>query len=175
MRAQGIYGYSVLQYEKQGDGFRDPRGYDPQILACFGTHDTPTLEGYRTGRDIEWWQELGWISEDEAVAGREARAHDVAGIAALMPKAENLSAAAHGALAAGPAALISVQLDDILGQVEAQNLPGTIDQHPNWRRSYGITPEQLAAHDGLNDMAEWMRSAGRAPLALGEKESNYEH
>lgn len=161
MRGQGIYGYSVLQYEKQDGGFRDPASYDPRILACFGTHDTPTLEGYRQGTDIGWWQKLGWIDEGKAARERETRKRDVEAIRALAPD-EDFSLAAHGALAASPAALVSVQLDDILGNTEAQNLPGTIDEHPNWRRAYGIQPDQADDLPGVNGIADRMQSNGRA-------------
>jgi 4-alpha-glucanotransferase len=46
-----------------------------------------------------------------------------------------------------------VQLDDALGRVEQQNLPGTIDEHPNWRRRYAVAVDALAAHAGLTAIA----------------------
>ena len=42
--------------------------------------------------------------------------------------------AVHRFLAATPCRLLSVQIDDALGDREQANLPGTIDEHPNWRR-----------------------------------------
>ena len=42
-----------------------------------------------------------------------------------------------------PAQLVSVQLDDVFGEVEAQNLPGTINEHPNWRRRSPISVEEF--------------------------------
>src|SRR5204863_7061809 len=40
-------------------------------------------------------------------------------------------------------ALAIVPLEDIIGSVEQPNLPGTIDQHPNWRRRYRLPADQL--------------------------------
>jgi (1->4)-alpha-D-glucan 1-alpha-D-glucosylmutase len=42
--------------------------------------------------------------------------------------------AVHAFLAAAPSALMMVQLEDVAGEVEQANMPGTVDEHPNWRR-----------------------------------------
>ena len=36
--------------------------------------------------------------------------------------------------AAPPATLVLLPIEDALGQAEQPNLPGTCDEHPNWRR-----------------------------------------
>ena len=36
--------------------------------------------------------------------------------------------------ARSPAGLALIPVEDLLGLAEQPNLPGTIDQHPNWRR-----------------------------------------
>ncbi|HMB48527.1 MAG TPA: 4-alpha-glucanotransferase, partial [Afifellaceae bacterium] len=71
LKDSGIYSYSVLQYEKTRLGsFRKPARLPAHSLACFATHDTPTLEGFVKARDIDWWQKLDWIDERE---GRKLR------------------------------------------------------------------------------------------------------
>lgn len=185
MRGQGFYGYSVLQYERNDHGgFRDPQSYDPRILACFGTHDTPTVYGFQKGWDIDWWQKLGWISESDAEDAHRNRASDVQLAAAIDADDEGLhdsdpearfSRSVHRALANSPAALVSVQLDDILGNVDAQNLPGTIDQYPNWRRQYATTPDLLANEPGLISISKWMRQGGRTPPGTLAEENLDEH
>ena len=37
-------------------------------------------------------------------------------------------------VAQAPGPLAIVPLEDIMGTTEQPNLPGTIDEHPNWRR-----------------------------------------
>ncbi|MEM8701180.1 MAG: 4-alpha-glucanotransferase [Pseudomonadota bacterium] len=158
--ARGLYGYSVLQYEKEPDGsFREPAHLRPHGLACFATHDTPTLYGYCAGRDIDWWQRLGWVDADGAGHLREERR---SAVAALVPDGSEPGPAIHARLAHSPVAMTSVQLDDILQEEEAQNLPGTIDEHSNWRRIYGAWLETLGALPELNGTAELMQAAGRA-------------
>lgn len=179
MADAGLYGYTVLQYEKHHDGhFRQPQELRPRSLACFGTHDTPTLRGFREGHDIDWWQKLGWTDADAAAAARAQRTRETAELTATaqgaqeMLSPEEVAAEIHGALAASPCALVAVQLDDILNIREAQNLPGTIDEHPNWRRRYPMCAQDIALQNTLTPTAEIMARAGRgAPPQDTEKDT----
>ncbi|MEO0977278.1 MAG: 4-alpha-glucanotransferase [Pseudomonadota bacterium] len=163
LSARGLYSYSVLQYEREADGsFRDPAHLRPHSLACFATHDTPTLYGYCAGRDIDWWQKLGWV--DAAGAGR-LREDRRSAVATLVPDGAEPGTSIHTRLAHAPVAMASVQLDDMLKEEEAQNLPGTIDEHSNWRRIYGASLEMLGTVPELNDTAGLMQAAGRAQIS----------
>lgn len=157
MRGHGFYGYSVLQYEKDDTGaFRTSDAGSPQVLSCFATHDTPTVKGFETGGDIDWWEKLDWVDADAATAIRETRKADV-----TRNSDGDFAESVHRLLAQSNACLAAVQLDDVLGAVEAQNLPGTIDEHPNWRRKYDVTLAELETSPALSAMAALMRDAGR--------------
>jgi 4-alpha-glucanotransferase len=158
MRDHGFYGYSVLQYEKDHEGnFRDPNDIPAQVLSCFATHDTPTVKGYEIGRDIDWWQKLDWIDETSAEHMRHERSTQVA----AFSHGTNFQTSIHALLARSNAELVAVQLDDILGVAEAQNLPGTIEQHPNWRRKYDVSLSELPDHAQLIKAASLMRASNR--------------
>src|SRR3546814_3616813 len=73
-----------------------------------------------------------------------------------------LAEALHRLLARSSSTLVAVQLDDALGAVEQQNLPGTVDEHPNWRRRYRVAVEALAAHPGLRALAALLGPPDRA-------------
>ncbi|CAN0459429.1 unnamed protein product, partial [Scytosiphon promiscuus] len=126
MRARGLYSYSVLQYEKNQDGqINRPDKLRPSSLACFGTHDTPTLKGYFEGRDIDWWQKLDWIDADGASDAKSQRQKEIAGLCDWESTSDSeaidegsfdhLNGCVHSALASSHIAMISVQLDDVLG------------------------------------------------------------
>lgn len=164
MWRHGFYGYSVLQYEKDATGaFRDPADCPAQVLSCFATHDTPTLAGYAQGRDIDWWQNLSWINDQQAADMRSQRAAEIA----KFPLGSEFKTEIHNLLAHSNASLIAVQLDDVLGAVETQNLPGTIDQHPNWRRKYDISISDLTDDPRLTQTAQIMRDADRTTFKKG--------
>ena len=171
MAAQGYYGYSVLQYEKAADGgFRDARDMRAQSMACFGTHDTPTIAGFWSGQDIGWWHKLGWIDDTGRRDARKRRAREKADLlgkpetALKDHDAADLREAVHRNLAEGAAALVAVQLDDLLGVQEAQNLPGTVDEHPNWRRKSPLDIADLAGHETIRKTAQMMADTGRGEL-----------
>lgn len=171
MAAKGFYGYTVLQYEKTKAGhFRKAQALRRQSLACFGTHDTPTIRGFWTGRDIEWWHRLDWIDKadkSKAQKQRKAEKADLLGISdaqVTQREASDLRDKVHLDLARGPTALVAVQLDDVLDVEEAQNLPGTIDAHPNWRRKIPVDVEKIAAQDVMKKTAQIMADAGRSGL-----------
>jgi 4-alpha-glucanotransferase len=169
LAASGLYGCAVMQFEKTGAAFTPPRRWRAETLASFGTHDTPTLAGWEAGRDIDWRARLGVAEPGRA---REAREAERAALARML-RGEGLDpadpvSAVHAALAQGPSAMVAVALDDALGEIEQQNLPGTVDQHPNWRRRLPVAIEGLAAEPGLARLAALMRAhrPGEAAMSL---------
>ena len=144
---------------------------------CFGTHDTPTLRGYVEGRDIEWWHQLGWVDGEQAEQAKLKRQKEVQELAGLNgeplnvdpdePVFSDIADSVHQVLSQSPAELVSVQLDDIFGLVEAQNLPGTIDEHPNWRRRCPVDVSEFGSNPRLVDTGRQMARAART-LHIGK-------
>ncbi|MEM6594861.1 MAG: 4-alpha-glucanotransferase [Pseudomonadota bacterium] len=158
----GLYSYAVWQFETGDDGaVHPPHDLAPQSLACFGTHDTPTLQGFWYGEDIAWWRELGWLGTGEALARHGQRAQLRSSLRKLCdigPTASpgGISQSVQVTLAKAPSALLAVQLDDVLGVTDAQNLPGTIDEHPNWRRRLSVPVEGFDAQEDIQSIRTLM-------------------
>ncbi|MEM9060552.1 MAG: 4-alpha-glucanotransferase [Pseudomonadota bacterium] len=170
LATRGLYGYSVLQYERNRKGtLRSPGAIRPKSLVCFGTHDTPTLRGFCEGSDIDWWQKLGWIGNREAERTRARRISDREALLNFsrrdgLSDGESFSEikqSVHRALAKSPAEIVSIQLDDLCEEREAQNLPGTINAHPNWRRRYSLPVERFDDELGLCEIRRSMKECGR--------------
>lgn len=180
MSRKGFYGYSVLQYEKDANGrFRATDDIRPQSLACFATHDTPTLKGYWQGRDIDWWQRLDWIDASQAEQARIDRTTEVADLmgeglekTSNPPKFDDFRDRVHRSLAQSPAAMVSIQLDDLLGHSEAQNLPGTVLEHPNWQRRYDVNTEDFVVIPELVTVGQIMADSGRNSLKTQNEETD---
>jgi 4-alpha-glucanotransferase len=45
-----------------------------------------------------------------------------------------------------------VQLEDLLGQDDQVNLPGSTTEHPNWRRKLPLSLEDAARHPRLQQL-----------------------
>ena len=142
----GVLGMRVLWFERDEDGpFRRPAAWARDAAAMTSTHDLPTVAGWWLGRDIDWRARIGLVpdraaAEAERAADRAAlwQAFRDSGAApegtGPTPEAAATAACAHVARAASTLALLP--LEDILAQEEQPNLPGTLDEHPNWRRRY---------------------------------------
>lgn len=165
LKQHGLYSYSVLQYEKDHTGaIRKPDHLAPQSLACFGTHDTPTLCGYLHGTDINWWQRLGWIDDDQANHAHNHRHYEVTSLIDEdidRHDYDQVFAKVHDTLAHCPSAMVCIQLDDAFGSLEAQNLPSTIEQHPNWQRRYPVLVDAFPSIERLAKLQEIMKTSSR--------------
>ena len=145
MSAAGISGMDVLWFQRDGGAFMPPDRWREDAVAMTTTHDLPTVAGWWTGADIATRVELGLAPE--AHSEREQRAGDRTALwrafadadtaQGAQPEPDNPASAVDAAVrfvakAAAPLALIP--LEDVLGLTDQPNLPGTVDQHPNWRR-----------------------------------------
>jgi len=153
MDDKAMLGMRVLWFERdEKGGFVPPERWSADAVAMTGTHDLATVAGWWQGRDIDWNQALGRASEGEDEGEvRSARDRDRealweamhGGDAPADPGPVVDAAIAH--VARTPCALAIVPLEDLVGLVEQPNLPGTTDEHPNWRRRMPDTTEALLA------------------------------
>jgi 4-alpha-glucanotransferase len=179
MHEAEIQGYRVFYFEREENGwFRAPGAYAHRALACLSTHDLPTLKGWWAGVDIGERERLGWYSGEQAAELRKARAGDLALLlaalkhAGVLPNASELvlagdrpypeelpaeiCVAAHAMLAKAASRLIAVQLEDLAGVEDQANLPGTVDEYPNWRRKLPLDIAQLAETELFRNVTEAM-------------------
>ncbi len=176
----GLLGCRVLYFERdQNGGFRGSGGYPSACLASISTHDLPTLAGFWAGRDIDWREELGLFAEPGQAARERAERAATRGRLLELLAAEGLLPAGldpadpppqlpwsavlalHRLLASSPAEIVVMQLEDALQLVEQANLPGTTDQHPNWRRRLDVPPERLGAEPRIVELAREIETARR--------------
>jgi 4-alpha-glucanotransferase len=161
LAASGILGCRVAMFERDWDGtgaFLPPEAYGRTALASWGSHDLPTFLGWRKGRDLDWRARLGELPDP--AAAQATRAAEVAAWDAIAgPAPDDL--ARH--LAATPSALVALQAEDLTGAEEQANLPGTVFEHPNWRRRLAVPAETLATLPATRSAAAIMAAAGRNP------------
>jgi 4-alpha-glucanotransferase len=65
-------------------------------------------------------------------------------------------------LARTPSRFVAIALDDIVGALEQINIPGTFDEHPNWRRRLLVSIEDLDGNENLNTIADAFAESGRS-------------
>ncbi len=160
LAASGILGCRLLQFMHDHEGrATPPEAYPPLTLASFGTHDLPTHGGWAHGGDIRARRAIGRIGDDVEARELSERARTAHAFAAAAGSAD--TDAMHGFLARTASALVAVQAEDVLGVTDQTNLPGTIDEHPNWRRKLPVSGPGMASVPAMGRVAALMKTAGR--------------
>jgi 4-alpha-glucanotransferase len=150
----GIYGMSVLWFERRGRSFRRPRLWPAEAAAMTSTHDLPSVAGWWRGHDIDVRAQCGLVAdrkhecavrdEDRNALWRVFRAEKIASGDPPSPaQGAQAADAAVKFIATTPSRLTLLPLEDALALEEQPNLPGTIEQQPNWRRRYDRAAAEL--------------------------------
>ena len=166
MQAANVLSYRVVMFERQWDGnFIPPGEYPPLAAASAATHDLATLKGFWLGCDISWRQKLALYPDAASEAADISDRHtarwqllEALAREGLMPNdrfgeflpqggepvyTAELGEAILAFLARSRARLMLVQIEDVVGEVEQANLPGTSDAHPNWRRRLSLRLDEI--------------------------------
>ena len=60
--------------------------------------------------------------------------------------------------------LLAVSLEDVLGVLDQPNIPGTVNEHPNWRRRLPVSIDQMASAVDIAALKSATRERSRAEL-----------
>lgn len=141
----GIWSYLVMMFERDDHGsFRGIEHYWPNALVTFNTHDLSTYAGWRSFSDLKLKRSLG-IDPGES---DDARWHALSKLNDVLRH--------HGIdrhdlyavikfLARTKSRLLAISLEDLLGLIDQPNIPGTVDEHPNWQRRLPLAIDEIAA------------------------------
>ncbi|UPK28708.1 4-alpha-glucanotransferase [Bradyrhizobium sp. 195] len=145
MQDFGIWSYLVMMFERDDAGhFRNVDHYRPNALVTLNTHDLSTYAGWRSFSDLKMkrslgldpgendqarWDALGRL--DEILRQNGIKANDLYSVLAFLSRT--------------PSRLLAVSMEDLLGVIDQPNIPGTIDEHPNWRQRLPVALDKIAA------------------------------
>jgi 4-alpha-glucanotransferase len=154
-RDAGISGMDVLWFQRDGSRFQAPHEWRGDAVGMTTTHDLPTVAGWWHGADLELRRGIGSVEQSEFEQRPQDRAalwqtFTEAGVAqGTPPPPEDTDPVVDAAIefvAQAPGPLTIVPLEDIMGVAEQPNLPGTTDQHPNWRRRFHVPADEMLRH-----------------------------
>ncbi len=171
----GMFSYRLFYFERNypDPSFLPPERYPLLALCAVTTHDLPTIYGYWAGRDIEKRRAIGKYPDDSLWNKQiEERERDKRLIIATLksrgiipdsyppdPAATpemtpELCRAVYHYLALTPCKLLLVSLDDIIGALDQQNMPGTVDSHPNWVQKTSVCLEEMIKDRRFVDLSK---------------------
>ena len=141
------------------------------------THDLPTLHGWWSGHDIDLWEKLGFYADavdrrtraaPNASAERERLLRALRreklwpGEADAVPEySAELGRAVHVYLGKSPTALVTVQLEDMIGMLEPVNVPGTSSEYSNWTRRMTASAREIFARADVRELCAAMVASAR--------------
>jgi 4-alpha-glucanotransferase len=163
MAEWGIWSYQVMMFERDDHGsFRGIDHYSANALVTFNTHDLSSYAGWRSFSDLKLKRSIG-IDPGES---DEARWH---ALTMLSDALRHHGIDRHdlfsvvGFLSRTRSRLLAIALEDLLGLIDQPNIPGTVDEHPNWRRRLPQAIDQIASAIDIPALeratAERMRAA----------------
>jgi 4-alpha-glucanotransferase len=134
-----------MMFERDDHGrFRGIDHYASNALVTFNTHDLSSYAGWRSFSDLKLkrslgidpgesddarWQALRMLSEVLRHHGIDR--HDLYAVAGFLARTKSR--------------LLAIALEDLLNVVDQPNIPGTVNEHPNWRRRLPLALEEIAS------------------------------
>lgn len=138
-----------------------------RAAASLSTHDLPTAAGFLRGEHVRARAELGLLedvpAEKASADAQRAEWLDLLRSEGLLPPDPDeatVVSAMHRFLASTPSRLKLISPYDVLAEPRQPNLPGTIDEYPNWRLPLPKTLEELRTDPRVAQITAIFRAAG---------------
>jgi 4-alpha-glucanotransferase len=161
---------SVLWFTRDldapGQPLLAPEDWPEESVATISTHDLPTATGFLRGEHVRARADLGLLGD---VPAEEAKAEvDRLELVELLreqglvegpePGEDQLVVGLHALLARSRSRLVLISPYDVLGEVRQPNLPGTVDEYPNWRLPLPVTLEELRDDPRVRVVVDQLRA-----------------
>jgi 4-alpha-glucanotransferase len=173
MRRHGLRHMHVVQYELEADE-QQHHALDARCIASLNTHDIPMFAAWWQGDDLPMRHELGLLDDEGYEQERQRREqlrvalvnrlYDAGWLQQRDPDLPTVTSAVEKFLAASPAELMLVNLEDLWGETRPQNIPGTASERPNWKRKSAWSMEQIAGDQSLATLLREVNRLRRQPI-----------
>jgi 4-alpha-glucanotransferase len=181
MANANILSYRVLFFEQNAKtgAFRKPEAYPKLSVAVASNHDLPTIRAWWEGSDISLRERLQLFPDPHGADKQQTqRARDRSQLLRALrqqgllgkneePSPDALVPLVHAFLARSCSFLALAQVDDIAGEIDPVNLPGSLD-YPNWRRRLSVTIAELFEGSKIDGVAEIFAQERREPADRSE-------
>lgn len=162
MSRHGLHRMYVLPFQVRVKDHAVSRPRSDSV-AALNTHDMPPFTSYWQGLDIQKRREMGFLTA-RAERQERARRRLAKSILSRFLRNQQPSDAPDDAqatlkaclawLSNSAAPLVLVNMEDLWQETEYQNMPGTADEHPNWRRKCRHSIEEL---DNMPEVVETLQ------------------
>lgn len=172
---RGVGRLYVVEHEAAADADPVLPPVPGDAVASINTHDMPPLAGWLEGKDIDEHHAAGIFDDAQAAEARAARRVTRRRLAAWLdtdpagplddrptggrPGWRRLVVGLLAWLGASAADVVLVNLEDLWGESEPQNVPGTGSTRPNWRRRATRSLDEMGADADLAGVLDHLNAA----------------
>lgn len=137
--------------------------FPEQALAAITTHDLPTIPGIWTRFDVDTQTAMGLHPNRDGTEQIRRNLAEWANVPvdAGAERVHEVVVGAYTNLTLAPSVLLAATLDDALGVEERPNMPGTIDEWPNWRIALPLPLENVLTDERVGDVARVLSARQR--------------
>ncbi len=163
-----VFGYRIGWFAED-----PPEEWPETTLGALTTHDLPTVAGLWSGQDAADRARAGAPPDPDGDALLRSRLVALSEHGAGSDEHSDAAAEtgrpvvldAHAALARSGSDLVVATLEDAVGVRTRPNLPGTLDEHPNWRLALPVPLDDLGPA-GADELAGVMNEGREQPRTL---------
>ncbi|HUE60947.1 MAG TPA: 4-alpha-glucanotransferase [Acidimicrobiales bacterium] len=155
LRERDVLSYRVWWFEPE-----PPEAWPRKALGAVTTHDLPTVAGVFDGSDLEAQRRLGLAPNEESSRKLRQRLLERTGCGERSDLATVIERA-YADLSRAPCLLLSVSIEDAVAVPDRPNMPGTIDEWPNWRVALPFSLEEIESQPLPAAIAEHLNRGAR--------------
>ncbi|WP_051581216.1 4-alpha-glucanotransferase [Pseudonocardia acaciae] len=183
---RGMLGCAVAWFARDDhdDKLLPPAAWPERAAASLSTHDLPTVAGFLRADHVRTRAHLGILTDPDSAHAHAAHERTewvqhlresgdlsgrVADSVSPEPSEWDITLAMHRMLASTPCRLRLISPYDVLGEPRQPNLPGTVDEYPNWRLPLPSTLDELRADPRVSEVTAAFRDAAGDREATGDE------
>lgn len=151
MARRRVYGMYVAPFELSGDSRAVLNPVRREALACLNTHDMVPWAAF-------------WKKREPAAAALPDYLHRRGRLETPTGETGAVLEGLLADLAAGPAGILQVNLEDLWLEDQPQNIPGTSTEYPNWRRKARYSLDEFSRMDGVNRVLRKVDDLRKGPI-----------
>jgi 4-alpha-glucanotransferase len=181
MARAGTLSFRLMQYQKRNGCLMNPYEYEHRCLITPGTHDMPTYPAFWQGIDLDLKKKLKTMSLIQYEAEQKARPDErrqfinafiAEGLLSDNERSENPSPElpdwfvpnVYTFLARTSSLMLAARLEDMVGQTEQINVPGTYLNYPNWRYKLPVLLENITSDERIIRISDLINRERSIPL-----------
>ena len=189
-----LFSTKVLHRQRDREGhFFETTRYFPFSLAQVSTHDQPSIPAYWTFYDLEIFKKCNlFLSQEQYEKACQERAEicrtmiesfkkeglwteDVPSRLDIMkdPRLRRrLIIKTNQFIARSKSSIFLVRFEDIFGQTEMINVPGTTNEYPNWRLKLPLNIDEMENSPEMAEAFAMIREERNSAASKGRKKAS---